>query len=375
MYNKTTATVLMCFLLASSSVFAAPQDSRPLSEVQTQAKEDLATLQNNYQIPTDKLFTELPALFPWILMRKSDVASLQKRLIQAEKQADAAEERAVAAELRTHRAEKWLTILQDEAKTLHNEIIFQRIENETTRSNMLHLAEFSELNKFQRTNAYKNLIDVSSAAETKFTWEMEQILNAMEKGDKDTFDWFIKFLKGNPKGRFVNSRTGATFSRIANEMFQDYQRNGYSKNMIEGTLVKLDELLCSKPIMHRYAGNLSRALSKTLLTRAGLLSGGLLLISGLTAHAQPLHSTMAERLHQNFKLFLEATPEELREIEQDSEASQACRDMAQAISFAAHSEDEATQAILSQTSANHRRAQQAKQEINLSLRRHSALAH
>ena len=77
-----------------------------------------------------------------------------------------------------------------------------------------------------------------------------------------------------------------------------------------------------------------RAIARKLLTKTHVTYAVTVLafLGGTTLlQARTNDSTVANRLYQNSQLFLNASAEELEQIAQDPQATQACRDIAQAL--------------------------------------------
>ena len=83
---------------------------------------------------------------------------------------------------------------------------------------------------------------------------------------------------------------------------------------------------------------LAKNIAKYILSRSGLLVlGGVVLLTATTTRASAAEISVARRLSQNPQLFIDATPDELTQLENSELTAQTAREIAQLLHEAAQS--------------------------------------
>ena len=357
--KKTISILLTAALLATHiPVLAqtAPDKVLSLAQIQTRAQQDMQTLKQKWP-DIQKDLPILVALTPLIRQRAVEYAEQVEAALNRPKAVFPYNSEEFLSEQAKQQFRQFSQLLRDGDYRSAYEVMYQidykawDFLRKTRGTDFLlpdHLEAF--LSKQISWSEMKGLSSAAKAASEDLTlasffvepdpeiskllepyvknlrnvdWDLRQAINALEKepwltkfSSKEEAKEFIRLLEKTYM-KFISPSTEAkqaeTFINEVREILLKMNKNGTKPSSFFMRSVKTT------------SGMLFR--QKNILMLA--LFAGIGITTANRAHANGLE--MAERIRTNFDLFLQANAEELKAIEQNPQAVQVCRDIAQTL--------------------------------------------
>ncbi len=329
--QKTIVLVIVCSLLGPNSLWAKvqPQLTLPLAEVQEQARQDRSWLQEH----------QLAILTGWSVLatlgtikfaidktqQRQRIKLLSKEIANAQQEVAQAKQLKAQLEVLENNYKAQTARLQKLTATNHN------LEEQLKNIKEAYLLKLRSTEKdFSSFYKYIDNLQTPLSATTEKMLESYVPLLDASLPEKQYRQLRLRFSR-EPLMQGLSKEERRTFFRMLDDLIV-YQRAAAGKLSIK--LSKDECLIYSSQIVRNYLLShpetnqkfvlrfLRKAMDKNyLLSLLGVVS--MLSVPALNAQAQA-KSPLAQRIENNFDLFLNASPEELAELEQDPQAYKAC---------------------------------------------------
>lgn len=366
--QKGIALAVAFSLVGQNLLFAAPTDDKkvPLATVQQQAQQDRTWLQENGMVVALGTYSALATFAAVEFAISRAAAKKQAKTLQQELNRMEQEYRTNWGQVFNENSQlkKQKFALADEADAL-SKAVGQKdnqlaILTEQSNKKIAGITRSRDVQRTKRKAAEKEVSRLS--AENQQLKELYELREATMRDAMHTMDFFINnTLSLDAVGEKQLSKYAEMFNRALSEQERVALRGkleteawfkAFSKEEQRDFLKIIDEMITltnrtgmsREGILFSYSARASKYVTKhvtpssrylvgigrKLLSKSSLLSAAILLafIAAPAFSAQAADSPLAKRITLNPNLFLDATPEDLAQMEQDPAAYEACLDVA-----------------------------------------------
>ncbi|MBO7237717.1 MAG: hypothetical protein J6U96_00290 [Elusimicrobiaceae bacterium] len=315
----------------------------------TQSSKSAKRLLSGHQKELNEANNQIQDLFEQLIIEQqanSELADLYtKEITRTEKQIEELHlelQMRKNADLRVQKLEKQLAQLAADGKAPKNQL-----------PELINYIDHLKLQSATQTNhaTFYELLTFAKS-DPKFEQPLADFFTAIKQWDRKRAAEILHEMYQAPL-------TNADHRMIEN-LIANYRPDGYTSSFTQNIFKKLSQYYAKA--QHSNQKQALQALGKKLLSKTNITMALAITIMGVAAaYAQPTDEALANRLTQNISLFLNATPEELKQIAQDPQAAQTCQDIAQTL------HEWATLAELDQNDLQDLQKKLTKKEITKSL--------